>query len=136
VPRCAICKKANSVGNGGLKCKCKGKEIMINKKLKCKHSGHLIQVVDIVYDHKDRELYKCINLHPDDDPDEFYNSLKELCMDYVHPVQEYRKTKGFTQQQLADSLGCSLQSIKYWETGRREPSEEWKVKLKERGVEV
>jgi len=79
MPRCAICKKSNSVGNGGLKCKCKGN----------------------------------------------YMTLKE-----------YRHDKGFTQQQLADSLGCSLQSIKYWETGRREPSEEWRIKLSEIGVEV
>jgi hypothetical protein len=29
MPRCAICKKANSVGNGGLKCKCKGKKMKV-----------------------------------------------------------------------------------------------------------
>ena len=51
-------------------------------------------------------------------------------------LKEYRHDKGFTQQQLADSLGCSLQSIKYWETGRREPSEEWIKKLRRRGIEV
>jgi hypothetical protein len=28
MPRCKICKKGNSVGNGGLKCKCKGESKM------------------------------------------------------------------------------------------------------------
>ena len=79
MPRCAICKKANSVGNGGLQCKCKGKKMKL---------------------------------------------------------KEYRHDKGLTQQKLADRLGCSLQSIKYWETGRRQPSEQWMKKLRKRGIEV
>jgi len=79
MPRCRICKKGNSVGNGGLKCKCKGKKMKL---------------------------------------------------------KEYRKVKGFTQQKLADRLGCSLQAVKYWETGRRQPSAQWIKKLRKRGIEV
>lgn len=54
----------------------------------------------------------------------------------VHPIQKYRNLKGITQQQLADDLGCCLNSVKFWETGRREPCGKWKVELKKRGVEV
>ena len=54
----------------------------------------------------------------------------------LHPMQKYRQLKGLTQQQFADDLGCCLNSVKFWETGRREPSEEWRIKLSEIGVEV
>lgn len=51
-------------------------------------------------------------------------------------LKEYRHDKGLTQQKLADKLGCSLQAVKYWETGRRQPSAQWIKKLRKRGIEV
>ena len=51
-------------------------------------------------------------------------------------IKDYRQKKGLTQKALADALGCSLQAVKFWETGRREPTEKFAKKLKRRGVEV
>jgi len=51
-------------------------------------------------------------------------------------IKDYRQKEGLTQKALAKKLGCSLQAVKFWETGRREPHEKWKVELKKRGVEV
>ena len=38
-------------------------------------------------------------------------------------IRKYRKLKGLTQQQLADAAGLSVMSIRRYETGARDPSE-------------
>lgn len=39
-------------------------------------------------------------------------------------IKEYRKWKGWTQQQLADQSDLSVMSIRRYETGTREPTKE------------
>lgn len=38
-------------------------------------------------------------------------------------IREYRKWRGLTQQQLADAAGISVMSIRRYESGEREPTE-------------
>jgi transcriptional regulator with XRE-family HTH domain len=37
-------------------------------------------------------------------------------------IAEQRKSKGMSQQELADALGVSQNAVSMWETGRRAPS--------------
>lgn len=36
-------------------------------------------------------------------------------------ITETRHRLGFTRAQLADALGCSVEAVKSWELGRRNP---------------
>ena len=50
-------------------------------------------------------------------------------------TKQIRLALGLTQKELAERLGCSLQSVKFWETGRRSPKGKYlrKLKLMEQG---
>ena len=46
-------------------------------------------------------------------------------------IQNHRKKKGYTQQDVADMLGITLKSVSYFECGRTYPSLETLFKLSE-----
>lgn len=43
-------------------------------------------------------------------------------------IKEYRKAAGLTQQQFAEMFDISIDTVKSWDCGRRNPSE-WVEKL-------
>ena len=46
-------------------------------------------------------------------------------------LNRLRLSKGLTQAQLAEMVGCHARSITYWETGARRPDTEHLLKLAE-----
>ena len=48
----------------------------------------------------------------------------EIPVKYFYTLVSLRKREKLTQKELANALGVSLQSIVFWETGRRSPSTE------------
>lgn len=46
-------------------------------------------------------------------------------------LQEYRKTVGMDQKDLAEKLGIAVQTVSSWETGARRPNIDMLVKLTE-----
>lgn len=46
-------------------------------------------------------------------------------------LQEYRKTAGMDQRDLADELGIAVQTVSSWETGARRPNIDMLIRLTE-----
>ena len=44
-------------------------------------------------------------------------------------LNEARKSKGFTAQQMADALNITLRSYRYYESGSRQPSFDMLIKI-------
>jgi transcriptional regulator with XRE-family HTH domain len=48
----------------------------------------------------------------------------------MHPIERYRKAKGWTQTELAEQVGVSLNTVQNWERGT-EPRPKHRAKLAE-----
>lgn len=50
--------------------------------------------------------------------------MKNKSIKHIYFIAEYRKINGWTQKQLADLLGVSVSTIKNWENGRSQISDQ------------
>lgn len=48
---------------------------------------------------------------------------------YPNKLAAWREKRGFTQEKLADEVGCSPASVGHWETGRSRLTDKWLLKL-------
>ena len=50
-------------------------------------------------------------------------------MEYPNRIHEFRKTRGLTQQQVADAIGTSHQTVQRLEHGKRKLTEFWMKRI-------
>lgn len=49
--------------------------------------------------------------------------------DIAAKIQRRRRALQWTQKQLAEEVGCTIDAVQAWETGRRRPSTQFIVEL-------